>query len=1721
MDTHPFTVDLRTFYQNPPYMRYMDRFLDPEKLKNEMELPFDLPEKVTEPEWLGILIESSFIFNSSTPIPKAFSRLQLQALLCLQSLNSNAGLQRIVNIKKNLGGLGGEQTITIDFDELNISQTLMEKVDYLCQEVFTRSISFFEKLVFNTKRMKAFIPKQLIGAFFTPIEKRHFFPFEYSKKKTQTGIMAKNLNPRELIRTEKDDQIIRTIAYFKQNKGFLKPSMSLFDGEVFRWFMFKGMLLKKQLEESPMSAEAIGEFLSECLDHFASIDEMRGYILIAHIGIKLKEYCKFHAPNSLHAFPDFSQHIQSFLAGKNESPLTTKLSYLAALAQEPSNLSHAELMQCAKVVCMTKFRHHKLKNYTSFTEISSEFQIHYQKWLPVIRQLMETPEDRKEIIENILRSKGVEKIPQGNWTLNFEGYYELENISVDLEQVKIVIKNDPLASALELVKKILIPSLGSIVNELVLTEPNIYETPNGELKLILKQHADADGRFSAKRIYQGKSYAMTFSFDHLNQTFWLEETSSPQKEALIFKANQLDSILKVEQAEPNSPKLRIIESTKIPENNQPNNQPVEELIPIDPSSLPSLLPLRKFCPTGLSCLKRSGEKHLSQINFTPYDLNFKVTSPNNEPREPRAVCDKFPGYYIAPKQSHHALKGFPAALLLQNDLGQQKVIIPADFWVPSLISRFTSQLGALAKGAALWSNGMQGNDAQSYYVFELKDSSLTNDDPLAMLYLILLYLIQNQFDLAEQASGIFIDLSKQQHLPPMADKMMLFLSLFPSGNIQIRRMRQKMMAACEENRVLQSSLLNKNEKKAGNNRSPKKPELATSPHLTHAVFSAIALMDLTQLEADSDPRNQLREDQEWFLFQSFLHHSKSLAIQNNSGKLKKVTDQIDWDNVVTQLLLPPQLQKRYLELNQKFGKEDSMLSKVVSLGIDTIKAESNIPSFNQIVQGIQSKLGKDISSAILPLGSEKFDFGSNLLSLIQSMTSLFIPKNQLKKKDLIRLQLEMQKNVEEKPPLDYENFSTGTLIKYFLSYYAIAATHHEGPDKKKLKKLLNLVKGGWDPLSSLLIQYLETILNYPLLFSQIRKLEKTFTQSNQFHLKNPEYMEGKIDPKISLKSQYPLFCDFFNSLDSKTKRMKNLYEGMSVVLKGIGNAAISNANGEMISSLLNVSQLTVGSFLQSMRWMDKFRTAWNGSNAAKVDLIKEKPVKNPLSPEPNYQLLEEEDQKFSSFFNNLFQQTFEILPCPPIEEIEKTTLPPLESINSNAKLTEVNQSLADYYSRKDRMAPFIRLKSHDSIWDLYGIMANCTRFHREQLEMEEKAIIEMVNFGSNKLQRPLSFEDLRKFYIKGDLSALKECCNFSHKMIQDLDLAISRYLVKRTRLQQMERILNVLEDISQVSLEKEPQIYAEKVEKLASELKAERAYSFSNLPPRLLKTFLMFEYKNQIMLWSKQVSRMKDLLVDLPADAKDAVIELLMSLGKTFFCGPTISHYEANGSQIVFNVYPSQMFATFSKQGSTQAKKTFNQSTNVLKFQRSSPLKQENLQALLVVLARALKEGESFNATKEDCQSLELMLIDRLYSCEKEKNRQGEEEILGLKTVLSTIRRFGKLSGDEGHDLLNDIDWLNWPIGNAKTLSAPIYLVIDACTKALASDAELLQFIQTDNMEALKNCLNSRGVPLVADQLSLYKRFKINTREQQQEFIHYVTGKTDKVPDVDFEEQTL
>ncbi len=1594
----------------------------------------------------------------------------------------------------------------------------------------------------------------------------------------------------DMIQSERSDQILRVFGWLKENKNtFDLADLQYLESEVF-W----AGDLKKQLQTSPQVASAIGNCFTEVMDYLKEINAESRYFAIVYFCLKVKRYCQHYAPDHVKQFPSIQQHINKFFNNQPYYYWWDLLALSAVSVDHPPNGKDSYDLYIPFYRAFY-YQHPKIKDNHSkcyISDLIAELQMRYWEWKPHLDKFIQDDQQfRDKVLNQLLKDKGILSSEMTESWKKEEGpgcLYRQGNLIFDFtkgEWKGTYIQADTVLNQL----KRRLSVIDSDAIHLKEIDGDNFATP--ERTLVVKRAADK--WLVYKNTEKGRTYQY-LKIDHQDSPpawlqklsdrgyppssedrFWIESTDIKTKELLIYHKGELKYSFAVEQ-KGDHPTDYLIKSVLIGS---------EALRKVD-SNLMSLqlFPLKAFCSLDkIQCFAKEGEDHLARLTIPTYSLSFDVEEVNGEWH----AVDKthFSRYAIAPQQHHPSLKGFASSLLLENDLKQYKVLIPANQYISSLF------IPLLPNFIKMFFGDKAPRDESKYYVYEIDSAgNLTSEDPESLAYLMIIYMFQGQHDKVAKCSSELESLGRQHELPETLDKTLLLLAIVPPGLVpNIRQIRLGLLASIEENRQLHEMPSQKppvNPSKTDNSSDD-------TSLLMNLVWSGVILTDLLALQKEKNPRLRLREDQEWFLFQAFARYTERLVTSSSfmNPTLKSYINKFGFRDALEFVGGNTELGIRYNELKQKLGFKDHAWQRVWKSAWEFFNTPSEMQSGIQTLATplqtiLQSWIGTLINHPITMEDVKEF-LPQLQACFMDAHTHLDVPKliKKIKRNDELEQHFERDldltsdipsemfnlpqisaKHMKAMLPLDLKMkpLTSESIVEDIILFYAIAK---EGNDQEtgELQAALLLNKGGWNKQTSIFIDLLENVITYPCLFKSTVDVVKLFQEGKEtaiqafFDESNKTLTTCLIFrllvkflaiPMLKVKSAEYVFDYFSNRLGFSIngfshKQPTSLSKSiMTTIASSIGLKLGYKTWNYIKKQAFNT--IPIDKYLPTFQipdsWMtsrigQKLSLVWNGSSQPIRKDPPKKEIKTPtsnmasirkpktvfeaiglaiqiydslyVSTRDPYKDLAAVDNQFDQMFKSLFDTAFELVKTPEeylsieknVEQLDDSK----ESRIEKEGIRRFNASLEKAYDRPSNRTPNLRFKDSEALWSLYLSLSTACKIWQQQLDKERKQLLEAV--GPH-----VTFEELCRFFLKGTLGT----SGLSVKNVSQLDKAIARHLVKYTRFQQMQRVLRLVEEISQTN--PHSQGYDGKLELLATAFSG-RAYRLKSPPEgsekyaRMVRHFLVCECLSPpygVMLWPGQVDAMQNLYLK---GYGTAMIELMMGLGKTDKIEILLNALYADQNTIVSDLWTPQLAKTNIRL-MAQHGKMFGQPVNRLKFNRQMPLDKKHLDTRTVIFHRVMNNGETIQQEREDAQSFELRFIESLFKKWHNHKHGDDTAIIQHAQLLWKQRKNGLFIGDEPQELCKVGRKQNYPIGEPQTAELSTYRIIEECFRILIKNLEILEKIRGDNR--LKEISSEDYEKISQDiviQMSQYGRLKIHDKNKQQEFVDFVLRKTKSVPD--------
>ncbi len=770
------------------------------EVKKILEVPIDdLTPEVTESEKLNFLFEHSLDFTSHL-ISQPYKELRLQTLL-LNSWMRICFSPRFAKIKQTSSNLEMTPHFLPKVQNLFKGLRVLYDTDLDCY--LTRKKSYVCGYLFDIKTTQSDIISHA------------------TKTYQDDTCWHKEMLDLPIGR----DRLIRRMGFMCRYKNYFNCADQYIRLKA---LFFRIGHLDAQLKEYPQLALTIGEFFQEMENYYKK--DGANYIPVAELGVKLYRYCKHCVPEKyLSTFPNFRKELVPFV-NHPDSKVKASLTYLATFDPQIEKLSKEDRLEVCEVTlgvlwhyrnCSDKERKSDLDR---ILEESGSFLMRVGQVIDCVEAMK--GEERDILLNRLLDQYEIDLAKHsGTWERIDLMQYRKGPFFLDLMMGKFVGEK---SSGLDIVTEVwsLVHEKTSYCLPLKMVADGLFFTSDGTFSAEIDTTAGsltiylhhADGR--RYRYMDQLRYCLKKSFLDQSIDFkpedrlWVEETTSESKRVKVYGT--------VRQGEQPKEKHTLL-VTVIPEENETLYR-IDEivdlgLIPIDPESVAYQLdPITRFCPLKrMVCWKNNNEDTLKRFQLIPCDLTFDIERNGNVLQ---AKCRQMRDYILHPTQKAEGVD-FPAYLLLtHHDKDDKKVLLPKNRWEASLLWNGLSLLNSWEKVAKAFLAPLQHNEEffpqngkVDYYTYTLEEGMLTHPEPEPTAYLILLYLLQGDGKRAMRACTALELKGWRQSLPDGLLKMLIPLAFLPGSLFpEAPRIRRKLLALFEENRLLQVATKEKTSK---------------------------------------------------------------------------------------------------------------------------------------------------------------------------------------------------------------------------------------------------------------------------------------------------------------------------------------------------------------------------------------------------------------------------------------------------------------------------------------------------------------------------------------------------------------------------------------------------------------------------------------------------------------------------------------------------------------------------------------------------------------------------------------------------------------------------------------------------------------------------------------------------------------------------------------------
>lgn len=1568
---------------------------------------------------------------------------------------------------------------------------------------------------------------------------------------------------------EGSDQIVQALAFFEDNMELLDsrccPSGDHFG--VFRCLLLQGGLLSHQLRMTPDFGERIGQFFCKALDFCKKRKDIKACLSLVYLGLSVEEQCVSVLPGVVDYFPNFAAELQGdLLSLAKGSVYFTKLYVLTAILHKNCRgvPSRAAIKDMAKATF-------NLKNFVDVNQVMQEqIQLSLGRWSDIVFTRLE--EDvilRREIINEIMVEEGFDEglVSKAIWMGSFP-VYSWEGFTVDFEKGKITDSN---AAFEDVLAKELPRYLKSVLKgkkcELRHIDIDKYLIVGTDITVEIDDTSDDLKGVRAYKVIEGVRCQFfskgDLEIDALSSIdsvthFWLEEDHEGVRKLYLMGDDDLIEVVA----------LRVDEEGYFEVVERKDRFGVQILEEVDfDSSVHGLHLLNWFCPKSQIKVMVDPLNPDMVHSVVAAGLKFVV-------HDGKAYSDGLAaGFYIRANQYLPSLASFPKYILLENDVGELKVVVLAEnfntgFIAPVMkgfqtlpdIPLVDSSLSTLLQQfTALSSQGQ-------HYVYEIDSVGdgevvFNSEDTSAIAFLSAYYLALRKYDLAYQYIDLLENKGKLEAFSDDAIALIDRISLFSLVDMtpKTSTLMLRLMAIKEENSLLHSPV------------SKQREQTPLDRNINALMW---LLTQYHYMKYRSEGRTGLTDGQELLILQGVSRKSKRMlkwGFRNSIPQLGNMMSLVGLDVLAGNMLMMPSLMARYRELRSQRGEEINITENIVAMAIgapipnEGSKVEQ---AFRKTTGWVDRAAGfvdrgkrvagdacRKAGSTVIPCQRDPSGGFINILMgygtnpLFCDIMQIIGSKESQPAELLTKYSWSDVFDVAPTEEAEYKNYCSGmhlvgdtgmalpltvaethpcSFTTYFIDYYRLAMDSMPegiGSDEgfkgkvERFKRLLSLMRGTYDKRTTLIIECLRVIVNTN------SKQRKAFPSCSDISQAVWDLHEGDVDSKSreSFDRLHKSCQDALKPMLYKDLVVEGLKTssgwGAPIALTAIGGTSVATYLGAptlLLYGAMVSSSLWYGQY--GVRMLHKSYSLFSerlGSNLRQKELGEVSlPTRISLSTDVQ-EMLSERDGCLGGLLVGIrdrFLVTTEEDPAPVVEYTDAFDITDETSIRSG--FVKMRQSLVDYYERPKMPVKRFALVDDCDVEEFRYSLTALQHHSSSSLKNRHNEIVAFAN-QSRSLEEQLSWDDLLHLFLQGNFNETRLSLVQQH----DLDIVMYDYLIESTRYQQVTRALSLFEQLAAVDVDDEERSLV--IAMLGNELSASRKYSVDLESARLLRAFLVFEYQTGYMLWPGQVKQVSRVL--LAGDSEKRLVwQLLMGMGKTDVGIPIVDFVAADGAKLVINMWPAPLAKTNTSDVSAKVRRVYQQTSYAIGCRRDSKVSVSRLLTLSRVLQSTQMSSGVFNMMKEDAQALELKFVEMVYGYhlsslgQRRKMDMAERVkavryIQGYMTVLGKIKAQSLFNMDEAHDTLDRRKELNFPWGLGLSIPKEYIAMASEVMKALMS------IDVTGIRENRQTYLSSESYDInvkrpIAEIFSRNSMFGIS-REDREAFVQYVCDMKQAMPE--------
>ncbi len=1148
---------------------------------------------------------------------------------------------------------------------------------------------------------------------------------------------------------------------------------------------------------------------------------------------------------------------------------------------------------------------------------------------------------------------------------------------------------------------------------------------------------------------------------------------------------------------------------------------------------------------------------LCRIELLEHGLQFNIQK--GPDGKERAMCDgMLNGFFIAPKQKNLLLQPYTCYLLLQNDRGDKKVILPhtkieqlmaqallkqtnqKDIWDLPLVQHMLQR-----RWNASWED-----HKKTYFIYSVDNQGrLESDDPQALILLIAHALARKDYGLARDLTGALERIGRLQAFPQAVAMQILplaALSFFDKSALLLS-ICLRLIAMKEENALLPSDQKEVTDQTRANDQDKE-------------GFGRQALFWLTTycayeryLEQGVDQILVLSEYQELLLIHGLIKTARLLLQEqiSDTSLFRQISDRLGADEIISTLLLPNRIAQRERYLKKKHAAKGENRPNGTKIATALFKKylvdRTNSPSIFG-AQGTAALIGRETSSPLsyatkhlsIALANPSFE-----MKTADELCHVLDVKNWL---GVINLKTPLREVLTV--PLNRHDYTPCLFAKHFLSYYALASNSippflKQNGEKRalfaakraQLASTLSQIHLKGSGRETILVEILKAVLRTRSHASLpgVVEIKESFANAH------PEYPIALVCTLTDLCS-FTLSCRRSEMMQDPARIAKVGCFIASISCDSTKNYAIYAAKQAAIRMISG----PLGTAYQYYRWgksgfslLQAIREIYEDASPSPLSAAFCAPSwRSAYIQEELAQQMTHLDGYFDDILKAVLVSHFDpVAVRPPVATIEIPLSNPDHHL-ADWHVNHLNESCRQFDAREQEPLLHSILKG-----DLEKVVSTLDDLHlslSNQLHKEREALIAYVNAPRVRKRQEipsvreairrmdvrqqfpqqdeiqLRFDEILPLFLADNLEEWKRKTQLTDDKIIPVQEHLYLYLVKATRFQQLERCRTLARQAMQRA--NESSIASDDCfEELALELQKQRAYDLKQLPSRIVRAHLAFEWANGHLLWKKQAAQEDAMLLE---EGKKIVAEMIMGSGKTHFGVPTTDFVIADGERAVFNFWPRAAAAMSTRLTARQGHKSFSQEAHFLSFCRSTPLALDTLLFIRQRIAHLRAHGGQINMVKESMQSLQLKMLLQAFeivSIKKTSSRallkEKKETLYHLAKILHFIRKTGVANLDEIHETLEQKAELNYSCGSASFVKKEWIQTIAQVIRCLLQTEQFktILHIKEDQEPIEEDLYREKILPVTATKL-VNKYCQNLPQNEKEEMVLYLCGKAQATP---------